>query len=378
MRKKILYLFAIFLIAVSLQGCVTTSQNIRANVERCTPKGRNLYDFATTPQIGKLVIMCWPPNSDQVINNYAVEINDMEPIVVYKHSETRIKLDTGTYNVKIYAPASKATQWLYGKSFGKVSNIDVEVKQNMSLVLDYTGPFWAASEGKVEIKPYETTKFAEEEDDILDFEGLDVQKATFSYKPPRDLELNYKIAIGCFNDMRPDAERGKVGHKLVGFYTNDETFKNNLTEKIANSLSDVLERSDIFKEVNIEDFSSDIQNNLSELDYLKEQSYNIAITGTIVHCVGFQLTESSGSTGFGVAGVLLDAVANQRMCGARVEYNPVTVINLNTNDVIWTGNIDYIYKKSDTFYDSPHGYAKQGIKSANNKLLEKLVELLGE
>lgn len=192
-----------------------------------------------------------------------------------------------------------------------------------------------------------------------------------------DVRLNYNIAINTFQDVRPDSERLKdIGHERIGFYTNDKSFKSRLNELVPEKLSKELKKTRIFSEVNTVNFSYDIDQKPAEMQSLLDQGYDLVIMGTITHCVGYQLTESSGGTAFGAMGVLFDAMSNPRIVGSHVEYNPLKIVDLRQQRVIFGEKINYSYETQDTFYKGPYSYAIKGIKGANQKVISTLVDIL--
>ena len=44
----------------------------------------------------------------------------------------------------------------------------------------------------------------------------------------------------------------------------------------------------------------------------------------------------------------------------------------------WEDNIDYAFQEEDNFYDGPYAYALRGLVGINNKLTEKIKQVLGD
>lgn len=194
-----------------------------------------------------------------------------------------------------------------------------------------------------------------------------------------DTHFNFKVAVNSFQDSRPEDEKLKdIGHERIGFYTNDETFKNNAGGATSECLLNHLKQINIFSSIDTVDFPFDLETSPEQMKSLSDKGYDFAITANMVHCVGFQLSESSGGAEFGALGILADAMANPRTVGAKVEYNPIKIIDLKNQRVIWCDSVEYNYEKKVTFYSGPNAYLIDGLKGANNKFIKELVTVLNK
>lgn len=151
MRYKFLILCLLLCLAASTSGCATMF-NEKKRAIQYTPKGKYSFDLSSGSNAGILVIQARPPSEQVLIKNYAIVVDDNEPIEVFKHSDTDIILDVGKYTVKLYASSSKGTKWLYGETFGKVTTEEINIEKDKTLIFEYTGPYWMGNEGKLEEK----------------------------------------------------------------------------------------------------------------------------------------------------------------------------------------------------------------------------------
>ena len=137
-----------------------------------------------------------------------------------------------------------------------------------------------------------------------------------------------------------------------------------------------LDKSKLFKKVELKDVSDGLLENSSMLDDLAKEGVNWVIMGDITHFYGFQSSTGSENVAvlFGVIGVLTEAIANPKTVGGHITYS-IKVIDVNKKEVVWQGEVDYSFKEKDKFYDGPVCYALRALKAANNKLTEKLESL---
>lgn len=121
-----------------LCGCAGNTWERQLGEEQ-TPRTDSAIDLSSGLETGQLVLESRPPSIQYMIKSYQVTIDDKDPFLINKHSNTEIKLDAGVHTFVIQAP-----------KFGKASKIKVDLRANDIVILEYVGPYWMASSGKLE------------------------------------------------------------------------------------------------------------------------------------------------------------------------------------------------------------------------------------
>lgn len=136
MKQSLLAIFC----AVFLCGCVTASFERKLG-ESSTPKDRSELNLVKSTETARLILEARPPSEQLMIHNYEFYIDDQGPYEVSKHSDTDITLDAGKHVLQIGA-----------KGFGKQSRYEFSLTQSEWLRLEYVGPYWMWSSGKISKK----------------------------------------------------------------------------------------------------------------------------------------------------------------------------------------------------------------------------------
>lgn len=136
MRKVWLLMFCV----LSLCGCVTANFERKLG-ESSTPKERSDLNLATGTETARLILEARPPSEQLMVNRYEFYIDDHGPYEVSKHSDTDITLDAGKHVLRVGAVG-----------FGKQSRYEFSLTQSEWLRLEYVGPYWMWSSGKVSRK----------------------------------------------------------------------------------------------------------------------------------------------------------------------------------------------------------------------------------
>ncbi len=125
--KRLIY-FLVIIIFVS--GCATREYEKRLGMSEVT---RSAYDFDLSNSLssGELKVLCRPPSIQYMLKSYIIEIDDFDPLVVSKHSNTTITLDEGSHIVKLHPVGP----------FGITSSRKFNLEANQLIVLEYTGPY---------------------------------------------------------------------------------------------------------------------------------------------------------------------------------------------------------------------------------------------
>jgi len=140
--------FIILLCLILLGGCATMEKKRGMKV---TPKYYDEISYAITENPAKLTIKCRPPSEQIMVDEYAVFINNEITFNLKKHSDNEIFLDPGDYSISFKGIPS-GMKGIYGNYFGKPSTIQIELKENDYRIIEYTGPYWMWSKGKVNIE----------------------------------------------------------------------------------------------------------------------------------------------------------------------------------------------------------------------------------
>jgi curli biogenesis system outer membrane secretion channel CsgG len=193
----------------------------------------------------------------------------------------------------------------------------------------------------------------------------------------RNTPMDYSVVVDVLEDTRPQAEHdGTVYNKKDFSCTKDKGFKPYIDLQISQMLVAHLNEARLFNSVELRDIENNLHENSEEMEKLRQQDIDLAITGNIKHFYGFQSNPVAVGAVFGLVGVLAEAMANPKTVGAEVEYGDIRVIDINENSVLWTGDIEYGFEKEDIFYDGPRAYVLQGLKSANEKAVYTLENIL--
>lgn len=147
--EKILFIFILF----NFYGCASLPYE-KAIALRHTPKEYYSFDLSSGPDVAKLIIQARPPAEQGAVKNYSLIIDNYDPLIVSKHSDTDIIIDAGKHTLKFYVPSGG----VFGEVFGKPTFKEIDVRRDEVIIFEYTGPYWAFSEGKVRNKFMEEVK----------------------------------------------------------------------------------------------------------------------------------------------------------------------------------------------------------------------------
>ena len=187
----------------------------------------------------------------------------------------------------------------------------------------------------------------------------------------------YKVVISSFEDKRPEEERDpNIGHERIGYYSNDKSFRGNVGMLVANSLATHMIGTHLFHEVSVRELDRNLENHPGQMATLNREGYDLAILGTVAHCVGYYLTDSPPITEFGLVGAIYDTTKNKRTVGSYAQYFPVKVIDLKHQKVILEDKYQYQHEEAKHIYDTPYKYAEQGVREVNNRFIKELETVL--
>lgn len=189
---------------------------------------------------------------------------------------------------------------------------------------------------------------------------------------------DYNLVIDIFNDLRPQEEHlGTLNLPGILSYTKDKKFKADIEAQISKMLAVHLRETKLFKKIEVQDIPDDLNQNITEMNILKNKGIDIAITGDIKHFYGFQSgTCRTPKILFGALSLLYKSLLlNFKTVGSEIEYGGVKIIDLNQKKILWQGDIRFAVKERDIFYEGTVSYALRGLKAANNKFSQKLKDI---
>lgn len=198
------------------------------------------------------------------------------------------------------------------------------------------------------------------------------------YVSPKPLVCN--TIVDTFEDVRPEEEHNgtlKFSNISSCTFTSDKDFKSCVNVQISEMMVEHFKKAQLFTNVELKDVNNDVGQNITEIEKLRTEGFDLVIFGKIKHFYGFQTGTGSASTAalFGLAGILVEALANPKTVGGNVEYGDIRIFDLNTKQILWQGDIGHEFKEKDAFYNGPVAYALQALREANNKLTQKVVEI---
>ncbi len=189
---------------------------------------------------------------------------------------------------------------------------------------------------------------------------------------------NYAVVIDAFQDNRPDREKeGKLYGKDGYAISNDKMFKKDIPLQVSQMLAAHLTKAKVFNKVEVMDVPDDLESRLDEMAGLKDKKYDLAVIGKLNHFYGYYSDEVSAMSSailFGLVGAMVEAVANPKTVGGKVEYGDVKIVDLNKGVVVWSGNVEHDFEKQEKFYDGQVGYVLKALKETNNKFSKQLSE----
>lgn len=137
------FLILLCLMSASLIGCATTPTT------EFTADQVKQIDLSTGQETATLLILARPAGQQQLTTFYQLDIEGYDPILVFKESNTAIRLDIGTYKLMMSAVLGKDKVVAEGDFFGKPSHRTLKLDTDERVVLEYTGPFWMGETGKL-------------------------------------------------------------------------------------------------------------------------------------------------------------------------------------------------------------------------------------
>lgn len=139
--------YLILLAVVSLcAGCATMHE------PELTADQVRQIDLATGDQTATVLVKARPAGQQQLTTFYQIDIPDLEPVLVFKESNTVLRLDAGTVPVTITAVTGKDKFAARGDFFGKPSRRVLNLKPGDRVILEYTGPYWMGDSGRLYAK----------------------------------------------------------------------------------------------------------------------------------------------------------------------------------------------------------------------------------
>lgn len=136
----------IFTVMILCAGCATMSE------PELTADQVRQIDLAVGADTATVLIKARPAGQQQLTTFYQIDIPDREPILVFKESNTVLRLDAGTVPLTITAVTGKDKFAARGDFFGKPSRKVLNLQPGDRVILEYTGPFWMGDGGRLYLK----------------------------------------------------------------------------------------------------------------------------------------------------------------------------------------------------------------------------------
>ena len=142
MRKYLL----LTVLAAVFAGCATIPE------PELTADQVRQIDLSTGAEGATILIKARPAGQQQLTTFYQIDIEGQDPVLVFKESNTAIRLDPGTYTLKVSAVLGKDKTVAEGDFFGRTSQKVLKLKPGERVVLEYSGPFWMGESGRLYVK----------------------------------------------------------------------------------------------------------------------------------------------------------------------------------------------------------------------------------
>ncbi len=139
MRTYILFLAALLITA----GCATVPE------PQLTADQVKQIDLSTGTETATILVQARPAGQQQLTTFYQIDIDGHDPILVFKESNTAIRLDAGNYTVMFSAVLGKDRTVAEGDFFGNPSRKALKLTPGDRVVIQYTGPFWMGQAGRL-------------------------------------------------------------------------------------------------------------------------------------------------------------------------------------------------------------------------------------
>lgn len=134
-----------------LSGCAALESRIAVLGIRQESRAFDLSSHAG--QAGMLLLRCRPPAQQVGLDHYEFFVDEEGPYVVSKYSESEITLDPGGHTLRIVAVTSDYYRRLIPvREFGRAAVEAFDIAAGSKLVLEYMGPYWDWSRGKLSEK----------------------------------------------------------------------------------------------------------------------------------------------------------------------------------------------------------------------------------
>lgn len=148
MIKRVIFFILLCLVA---GGCVTAKYE-QSLAENKTPKYFSEYNFSSGENAAVLKLEARPPSQQFLIYYYQINIDNYQPLIVFKHSDSDIKLDPGNHIIQITAVKGKDEAKAVNNYFGKPAEIKIDLSNNEWKTIEYVGPYWMWDKGKLSVK----------------------------------------------------------------------------------------------------------------------------------------------------------------------------------------------------------------------------------
>lgn len=142
MRKYLL----LFVLAAVISGCATISET-----ELTADQVRQI-DLASGSETATVLFLARPSGQQQLTTFYQIDIEGFDPVLVFKESNTAIRLDAGTYTVLVSAVLGKDKTEAEGDFFGKPNRKVLKLNPGDRVIMEYKGPFWMGEAGRLHVK----------------------------------------------------------------------------------------------------------------------------------------------------------------------------------------------------------------------------------
>lgn len=196
-------------------------------------------------------------------------------------------------------------------------------------------------------------------------------------RPLRPTPHAQRLLVAVFEDARPSMERvRKDDFGQQDFDTSDKDFKPEITRQITTALAEHLKRAHVVQTYFVEDVPGDLATNPDAMNALAANGIEVALIGRLTHFRGFQHGMMPGAMLFGLAGFLVETVANPKYVGGHVAYSPLTVIDVKRQRVLWQGEVEHQFDDKQTFYKGHVTYALDALKEANAKVAQVVDDAL--
>lgn len=135
--------------SVLVSGCAAVEGRIAVLGAK---KDSYTFDLSSqASQAGILVLRCRPPSQQVGVDHYEFFVDAKGPYAVSKYSDSEIILNPGDHALKVVAVTTEDFRRFQkiGKEFGRAPTEKFKIVANGRLVLEYLGPYWNWSRGKL-------------------------------------------------------------------------------------------------------------------------------------------------------------------------------------------------------------------------------------